>query len=61
MSHISWVENLTAGREGTPQREVVRLAGLREVHAAFDWFTAHQREFSERQMEIARVPGAPFW
>jgi acetylornithine deacetylase/succinyl-diaminopimelate desuccinylase-like protein len=60
MSQISWAENLSAGNEGTSQQEVARLAGLREVHAAFDWFTAHQRELSERQMDIARIPAPPF-
>jgi acetylornithine deacetylase/succinyl-diaminopimelate desuccinylase-like protein len=60
MSQTSWTENLADDNELLPHQEVARLAGLREVHAVFDWFAAHQREFSEQQLEIARIPAPPF-
>jgi acetylornithine deacetylase/succinyl-diaminopimelate desuccinylase-like protein len=44
----------------TPQQEVARLAGRREVHAACEWFTAHARELCEQQLELTRIPAPPF-
>jgi acetylornithine deacetylase/succinyl-diaminopimelate desuccinylase-like protein len=49
----------TASRS-TPQQEVAQLSGLREVHAAFEWFSAHARELSDRQLELTRIPAPPF-
>ena len=60
MNRISWTENLSVGGEVSPAQAVARLAALREVHATFEWFTAHARELSERQMELTRIPAPPF-
>lgn len=43
-----------------PRQAVARVAGLRSVHAAFDWIQAHERELSERQLELAAIPAPPF-
>jgi tripeptide aminopeptidase len=40
--------------------EVVRLAGLPEVRAAFDWFRSQEPQFVEWQMEAARIAAPPF-
>jgi tripeptide aminopeptidase len=42
------------------RQEVVRVASLPEVHAAFGWFRAHQRDLNDAQMELTRVPAPPF-
>jgi acetylornithine deacetylase/succinyl-diaminopimelate desuccinylase-like protein len=51
-------ESITS--RSTTQQEITRLAGLREVHAAFEWFTAHARELSDQQLELTRIPAPPF-
>jgi tripeptide aminopeptidase len=43
-----------------PQQEVLRIAGLREVHAAFDLFRTKESDFKRFQQEIVRVPAPPF-
>jgi acetylornithine deacetylase/succinyl-diaminopimelate desuccinylase-like protein len=60
MNQISWAENLFVGGEASPAQVVAHLAGLREIHAAFAWFTAHARELSDRQIELTRIPAPPF-
>jgi acetylornithine deacetylase/succinyl-diaminopimelate desuccinylase-like protein len=42
------------------RQEVVRLAGLPEVHAAFNWFRTHSRDLNDSQIEVARIPAPPF-
>jgi tripeptide aminopeptidase len=43
-----------------PQQEVARVAALPAVHAAFQWFQSHEREISERQLEMVKIPSPPF-
>jgi len=42
------------------QHQVTRAASDRAVHEAFAWFRAHEREISDLQLEIARIPAPPF-
>lgn len=42
------------------RQQVGRLAALAQVHAAWEWFTAHARALTELQMELTRVPAPPF-
>ncbi|MGC2324061.1 MAG: M20/M25/M40 family metallo-hydrolase, partial [Terriglobales bacterium] len=42
------------------QDEIVRLAGLREVHLAMEWFRSHERELRDWQLEVAAIPAPPF-
>ncbi len=42
------------------RQEVTRLAAMPEVHAAFAWFRAHQRELNEEQLEVTRIAAPPF-
>jgi tripeptide aminopeptidase len=42
------------------RQDVTRVAALPEVHAAFAWFRAHQRELSEEQLEVTRIAAPPF-
>jgi tripeptide aminopeptidase len=44
----------------SPVQEVARVAGISAVHAAFAWFQRHERELSERQLELAAIPAPPF-
>ncbi len=38
----------------------MRLAGLREVHLAMEWFRSHERELRDWQLEVAAIPAPPF-
>jgi len=49
-------ENPTASKK----QQVAEVASRRDVHAAFSWLRAHEREITEAQMELARVPAPPF-
>lgn len=42
------------------RQDIARVASLPEVHTAFAWFRAHQRELSDEQMEITRIAAPPF-
>src|ERR1700756_468409 len=42
------------------QDEIVRLAGLREIHLAMEWFRSHERELRDWQLEVAAIPAPPF-
>jgi tripeptide aminopeptidase len=42
------------------QKEVARLAELREVHAAFAWFRSHERELQDLQLEVTAIAAPPF-
>jgi tripeptide aminopeptidase len=42
------------------QHEIVRLAGLREVHLAMEWFRSHEPELRDWQLEVAAIPAPPF-
>lgn len=42
------------------QQQVAQAASSRAVHEAFNWFQGHEREISELQLEIARIPAPPF-
>jgi tripeptide aminopeptidase len=42
------------------KQRLAELASRREVHAAFSWLRAHEREITESQMELARIPAPPF-
>lgn len=42
------------------QQEVARLAAAPEVRSAFNWFRAHDAQFLQWQIEMARIPAPPF-
>jgi acetylornithine deacetylase/succinyl-diaminopimelate desuccinylase-like protein len=42
------------------QQEIARLASLREVQAAAEWFRAHEPELRDWQLEVAAIPAPPF-
>jgi len=42
------------------QDEIVRLAGLRRVHLAMEWFRSHEPELRDWQLEVAAIPAPPF-
>ncbi len=42
------------------RQDITRVAALPEVHAAFSWFRAHQRELIDAQMEVTGIAAPPF-
>ncbi len=44
----------------SPQQEVARIAELRSVHSAFDWFQSHASELNKTQLEMVNIPAPPF-
>jgi tripeptide aminopeptidase len=42
------------------EQEIARIAGLREVHAAMEWFRSHEPELRDWQLEVAAIPAPPF-
>jgi acetylornithine deacetylase/succinyl-diaminopimelate desuccinylase-like protein len=50
----------TAANAAAPAQETARLASLPEVHTAWAWFAAHERELAALQMELAAIPSPPF-
>lgn len=42
------------------RHEVVRLAALPEVHAAFNWFHTHARDLNDAQLEVTHIAAPPF-
>lgn len=42
------------------QQEITRLAGLREVHVAMEWFRSHEPELRDQQLQVAAIPAPPF-
>jgi len=44
----------------TKKQQIAEVASRRDVHAAFSWLRAHERETIEAQMELARIPAPPF-
>ena len=44
----------------TEKQQIAQVASRRDVHAAFSWFRAHEREITDSQMELARIPAPPF-
>jgi acetylornithine deacetylase/succinyl-diaminopimelate desuccinylase-like protein len=53
--------NLTASSAAPPARkDIARLAGMKCVHEAFEWFAAHERQLAELQMEVTAIPAPPF-
>jgi hypothetical protein len=40
--------------------EVDRLAADSRMHRLFEWFTRHQREISDFQLEVTAIPAPPF-
>ncbi len=51
---------LEARAQEHAQQQVARAASARAVHEAFAWIQSHERELSELQLEIARIPAPPF-
>lgn len=41
-------------------QDIPRLAELHEVKAALAWFSAHNEEVTNEQMEVTRIPAPPF-
>ena len=53
--------NLISPSSPTPVRkDITRLAGLKCVHEAFEWFAAHERQLADLQMEVTAIPAPPF-
>jgi acetylornithine deacetylase/succinyl-diaminopimelate desuccinylase-like protein len=44
----------------TEKQQIAQVASRRDVHAAFSWFRAHERDITQSQMELARIPAPPF-
>ena len=44
----------------SPQREVARIAEMRNVHAAFTYLHNREMEFRRWQRELAEIPAPPF-
>ena len=42
------------------QQEITRLAGLRDVHIAMEWFRSHEPALRGWQLEVAAIPAPPF-
>jgi tripeptide aminopeptidase len=42
------------------RQDITQVAALPEVHSAFNWFRAHQRDLNEAQLELTRIPAPPF-
>jgi tripeptide aminopeptidase len=42
------------------KQRLAELASRRDVHAAFSWLRAHEREITDAQIELARIPAPPF-
>ncbi|HUI54613.1 MAG TPA: M20/M25/M40 family metallo-hydrolase [Bryobacteraceae bacterium] len=42
------------------QQEITRLAGLRDVHIAMEWFRSHEPALRDWQLEVAAIPAPPF-
>jgi tripeptide aminopeptidase len=40
--------------------QVTRIAQIRPVHSAFQWFRSHENELRRLQLEIVQVPAPPF-
>lgn len=44
----------------TENAQVSRVAQMRPVHEAFNWFRSNENEFRRIQMEMLRIPAPPF-
>jgi acetylornithine deacetylase/succinyl-diaminopimelate desuccinylase-like protein len=42
------------------QQEVAQLCALPEMRSAFTWLRAHEQQFAEWQLELARIAAPPF-
>jgi len=42
------------------EQEIARIAGLRETHAAMEWFRSHEPELRDWQLEVAAIAAPPF-
>jgi acetylornithine deacetylase/succinyl-diaminopimelate desuccinylase-like protein len=42
------------------RKEITRLAGLKCVHKAAEWFAAHESQLAELQVEMTAIPAPPF-
>ena len=53
--------NLLSSSTPPPTRkELTRLAGLKCVQEAFEWFAAHEPELTDLQMKVTAIPAPPF-
>jgi acetylornithine deacetylase/succinyl-diaminopimelate desuccinylase-like protein len=50
----------TTKRATTPQQQVMGIASMREVHAAFEWFRRGESEILQQQIELLKIPAPPF-
>jgi len=48
------------GTQTAVQQQIARLAALRDVHAAMEWFRSHEPELRDWQLEVAAIPAPPF-
>jgi acetylornithine deacetylase/succinyl-diaminopimelate desuccinylase-like protein len=42
------------------QQEIVRLAALRQVRSALQWFRSQEAQIARWQLEVAKIPAPPF-
>ena len=42
------------------QQEVAQLCAMPEMRSAFTWFRAHEPQFAQWQLELARIAAPPF-
>src|ERR1035438_5458016 len=42
------------------QQEIARLAALRQVRSALQWFRSQEAQIARWQLEVAKIPAPPF-
>jgi acetylornithine deacetylase/succinyl-diaminopimelate desuccinylase-like protein len=57
---MSPILNARARAATTPQQQVQQVAEMPATHAAFAWFRSHERQLSDQQLEVVRIPAPPF-
>jgi tripeptide aminopeptidase len=64
--YIVWVQEMASrppipdASRTSPQREITRIAELREVHAAFGFLHNQEMEWRRWQRELTEIPAPPF-
>jgi len=57
---VELINDFGASGQRQTRKEVARLAGVKHVHKAFNWFESHEREIADRQLEVTAIPAPPF-
>jgi len=50
----------TVSRSRSAEQQVARLAELRSLHAAFEWFRSQAREMEDMQLQVTAIPAPPW-